>query len=267
MTDGQGPYGLKPEDSTENTVASLASRAIAVLASKRFHGRSPASETLILDLVDAARSGGETALNQAIAKLSRAGIPNEEIIDFYIPEAARRLGDDWCSDGLGFAEVTIGSARLQRAVRSLSAPPRYADTVGDAERSVLVVVMEDHFHTLGAMVLAEQLRRLGVSVRLLLGETERRVLHTVASGNFDAIFFSVAVVERLAGLRELVEKTRDVSPDPVPIVVGGAVGHLGTDVRKVTGADHTATDPREALRLCGLKVSTPAASPLRETSR
>ena len=93
MTDGQGPLGLKPDDSTENTVASLASQAIAVLASKRAGGRPPLSETLILDLVEAARGGSETAVDEAIAGLSRAGVPVEEIIDFYIPEAARRLGD------------------------------------------------------------------------------------------------------------------------------------------------------------------------------
>ena len=265
MTDGQGPISLKPEDGTENSVASLASRAIAVLASKRAQSRPVLSEKLILDLVDAAR-GHDDAVRAALQSLAHEGIPAEEVADFYIPEAARRLGDDWCSDGMGFAEVTIGSARLQRALRSVTSAPRHSTGATEPAGSVLVVVMEEHFHTLGAMVVTEQLRRNGLSVRLLLGEANRRVLQTVATGHFDAIFFSVAVVEKFADLRDLVEKVRDVSPRPTPTVVGGAVGHLGADVRKVTGADHTATDPKEALRLCGLKISAPDANRQRETS-
>ena len=109
------------------------------------------------------------------------------------------------------------------------------------------------------LIMTEQFRRLGLSVRLLLGESNRKVLTTVADGHFDAIFFSVAVAEKLADLRELVEGSRRVAEHGTPIVVGGAIGQAGTDIRKLTGADIAANDPKEALRLCGLKISPPGA--------
>ena len=171
------------------------------------------------------------------------------------PEAARRLGEAWCSDGAGFADVTIATARLQRSLRMLAEAPRSRRPMGRAEASVLVAVIEGEYHTLGAMVLTEQMRRRGVSVRLLLGEGDATILDTVADGHFDAIFLSVAVAEKLAHVRDLVEKTRRVAQHGVPVVVGGAIGQFGPDIKTVTGADHVATDAREALRLCGLTIS------------
>lgn len=257
MTDEQHPFEITANDRTGRSVTSLAETALAVLASKSASGRPPMSEDLLADLTDAARARNGTAVDAAVEHLFRVGIPAEEIMDFYIPEAARRLGEDWCSDAMGFAEVTIGSAHLQRALRGLMARAGDPGLARRAQNSVLVVVMENHYHTLGAMVVAHQLRRLGASVRLLLGEADRRVLQTVASGHFDAIFLSIAMVERLSALRDLVEKIRQTLPAPVPIVVGGAVGNLGTDVGEVTGADYTATNANEALRLCGLTVTAP----------
>ncbi|MEM7778695.1 MAG: cobalamin B12-binding domain-containing protein [Pseudomonadota bacterium] len=247
------------------TVESLAERAIAVLASKRATGGQVLSESLVLGLIRGAEADDPSELRTAVLDLNHAGVPPEEIIDFYIPEAARRMGEQWCEDGMSFADVTIGVARLQRVMRNLSIDPRQHSHAGRGTTSILVSVVEGEYHTLGAMVLTEQFRRMGVSVRLLLGDDARDTQRIVATGDFDAIFFSVAVAEGLVPVRNLIRQVRQVLPKPTPIVVGGAIGISGLDVKKLTGADHATTDAKEALRQCGLTISPPGAR-LRATS-
>lgn len=255
MTDGYQFSSHKPDEESEANVTNLAERAIAMMASKRQQGREPFSERLIARLIAAARDRNDAAVQGAVTDILNSGIPTDEVLAFYIPEAARRLGDGWCEDGLSFADVTIGTARLQRALRLIAVGPRAAPDAGATKNSVLLVVMEGEHHTLGAMVLAEQFRRFGISVRLLLGEGAGRVIQTVATGDFDAIFLSVGSAAKLAEARGLVEKVRSAKGRSTPVVVGGAVGHSVEDVTKATGADYSATDPHEALRLCGLKTS------------
>jgi methanogenic corrinoid protein MtbC1 len=72
---------------------------------------------------------------------------------------------------------------------------------------------------------------------------------------------SAAQGERLATLRKLIEKIRAASVRPTPVVIGGSVVTRVTDIKTKTGADHATTDPKEALRACGLKISVPGARP------
>lgn len=237
-------------------VEALANRAIEALSSRRARGRIPLSERFVLDIMDAAREDEEAMLIAAIDRLMHTGVPVEEVLDFYIPEAARRLGDAWCEDGMGFAGVTISVARLQRRLRELCIAPRDGGpSKGGSGPSVLLVVPSDDYHTLGAMVVTEQFRRAGISVRLKLGEDHHEILRSVAAGQFDAIFFSVAVSEKLAHLRELTDRIRRSARQPVAIVVGGAAVNGGIDAKSLTGADYATSDPKEALRLCGLTTS------------
>ncbi|MBT8475343.1 MAG: cobalamin B12-binding domain-containing protein [Alphaproteobacteria bacterium] len=199
-------------------------------------------------------------MSAAIRDLLHSGIPSDDILEFYIPEAARRFGEAWCSDGLSFADVTIAVARLQRSLREIVETPRDRTGRRKVAHSVLVIVVPDEYHTLGAMVMTEQFRRAGISVRLRLGDNLNETLRAVAHGQFDAIFLSAGGTEKLDHVRDLVEKTRRAAAKPTPIVVGGAVMTSGLDIKKLTGADHSTTDPRHALQLCGLKISNPGAA-------
>jgi methanogenic corrinoid protein MtbC1 len=243
------------------TVETLASRALGVLASKRLSAASLLSERFLDELSAAVRSADGMQSRAIVRDMMDARIRAEDIADFYIPEVARRLGAAWCEDGLSFADVTIGSARLQGLLKDIGS--HWTDDRGldpDAP-AVLVVALADEFHTLGAMVLCGQLARMDVSVKLAMGHAESDLLRIVASGHFDAIFVSAAQGERLATLRKLIEKIRAASVRPTPVVIGGSVVTRVTDIKTQTGADHATTDPKEALRACGLKISVPGARP------
>jgi methanogenic corrinoid protein MtbC1 len=241
------------------TVETLASRALGVLASKRTSAASLLSERFLDELSDAVRSADGERRRAVVQDMLDARIRAEDITDFYIPEVARRLGAAWCEDGLSFADVTIGTARLQGLLKEIGSEWSDEARFDPDAPGLLVVVLADEFHTLGAMVLCGQLTRLGASVKLAMGQSEHELLRIVAGGHFDAILVSAAQGERLAPLRKLVEKIRAASVRPTPVVIGGSVVTRVTDIKIKTGADHATTDPREALRACGLRISVPGA--------
>ncbi len=195
-----------------------------------------------------------------VAEMRAAGIPWEDLADLYIPEAARRLGALWCEDELGFADVTIGTARLQAMLRDTLPDPEARHPPSACGPSVLVAVRRDDYHTLGAMVTAARLRRAGVSVRLSLGQPDADIIRLLARGAHDALFLSASCSRTLDSLRELVEKVRQSVGRAVPVVIGGTILLSEGDVRARTGADLAMSDPLEALRLCGLRVPRQAWS-------
>ena len=265
MTDGQEREIGRIVPGDDSSFTRLASRAVSELASTRVGTHSPVSERLVVQLAKAACGPGDRAVHGAIADIIRTGVTAEEILDFYIPEAARQLGDGWCEDTLGFAEVSIGAARLQRALRGLAIAPRDGRFAVHENHSLLVAALGHDTHTLGAMTVTEQFRRRGISVRLLLGEPENKIIRTVADGQFDAVIFSIAVIENLSELGSLIGKLRRVSDARIPILVGGAACGMSADIKKATGADHSTSDVNEAIRLCGLKSSSKGAK-LRATT-
>lgn len=262
MTDGQDNRTGRRFEHAGASVTDLASRALAVLAERRSDKDMPLSERLLEMLTGASLNSDDGALNGVVTDMVHSGVSPAEIVSLYVPEAARWLGQQWTEDGLGFAEVTIGSARLQQVVRKLSPDPHRNGPVDQCDTSLLVVVMPNEHHTLGAVVLASQFRLMGLSVRLVLGEDKQSILRTMSSEDYEAIFFSTSSSERLDELRSFIEKSRKVISNSRPILVGGAVTRQGVDLKKLTGADHACSDAMEALRICGLKVTESAKTRL-----
>ncbi|WP_157937712.1 cobalamin B12-binding domain-containing protein [Oceaniglobus roseus] len=247
----------------DESVGSLASQALSVLASRRA-GKPPGmSERFLQALEQAVCKGGQHDRDLVIREMASAGIAREDIADLYVPMVARRMGRAWCEDTMSFAEVTIGAARLQGVVRELTEDWSVGARIYDDGPNVVVIVIADEYHTLGPMLITSQLRRLGVSVRLLLGRPLAEVQAILREQAFDAVFISVAHVERLAQISAIVKMLRSQMAEPVPIVVGGPAAEEEPATKTLTGADHVSSDIREALRLCGLKDRMPAVPPSR----
>ncbi len=185
------------------------------------------------------------------------GVEPEHLADHYIPALARQMGDEWCKDQLGFARVTIGVSRLQSMLRELGPEWISDQTAGPDSASILLVVLQDAHHTLGAMVLAGQLRRSGLSVRLLLDANRYQVKQQMAKTRYDAAFISCSQSETLESLRRMVDVIRK-SKAELPIVVGGSLLEIENSERVVacTGASYATQFPYEALEYCGLTVAT-----------
>ncbi|SRR6056297_1635791 len=254
MADGTDRATHIRSEADGGTVETLASRALGARGSKRASAASLLSERFLDELDAAVRSAASGRRAAVVADMLDAGIRREDIVDFYIPEVARRMGAEWCEDGLGFADVTIGVARLQGLLREIAAEWFDGASLEPDMPGLMVIVMADESHTLGAMVLRAQLARLDVSVKLLVGRSETEVLRSIAGGDFDAILISAAVGEQIATLKGLVEKIRASTERPTPIVIGGSIVTREDDIKTRTSADHATTDPAEALKACGLRV-------------
>lgn len=254
MTDGPDSLRNSARSSSGPSVENLASQAIDVLAKRQLSKPRVLSDSTVEDLCREVLSRDFSDARDIAVRFLEAGIEPVEMIDCYIPEAANRLGKAWCEDGLGFADVTIGSARLQGLVRELSARLPTPDAIRD-QSGVAVVVLADSYHTLGAMILTTQLRRLGISVRLLLGVSQDEVLSELEIDKFDAVMISASHSESLDKLGKLVKKIRRQTRRNTPIVIGGPVLALSSDVLAVTGADVATSDVYEAVRACRLKIS------------
>lgn len=191
------------------------------------------------------------AIRQSLADGTRP----EDLADFYIPAIARDLGDLWCVDQLGFASVTIGVSRLQAMMRELDPNWSSNKSVAAVEASILLVVLQDVYHTLGAIVLSSQLRRKGYSVKLLLGGKAQDVAKRIINTKYDCVFMSCSSGESLESVRRVVDAVKSTTNNPPPVVVGGSILEVETvtDITTLTGADYATRIPAEALRFCGLQ--------------
>ncbi|MFD0858466.1 cobalamin B12-binding domain-containing protein [Roseovarius aquimarinus] len=209
-------------------------------------------------LFDAAISDDPLACSVVAHRMIEDGVLPEYICDVYIPAIARRMGDDWCEDEASFSLVTIGTSRMQFLLREIG-PGRSDDRRWNAngdQASVLLLLSRDANHTLGVMVLAGQLRRLGFSVKLSIGESTEDLIETMLDLEFDAVFVSACMTDDLEDLREVVQEIKANSKTPPPIILGGVVVEKDGNALHVTGVDKITNKLEEALSFCKLNRGT-----------
>ena len=116
-------------------------------------------------------------------------------------------------------------------------------------------------HTLGAVVVTGQMRRLGLSVCLRLGPDRTEVIELLRSRVFDVAMLSIGHGERLELSRKLVNTLRTFGPRDMPIMAGGAAAAGRTDLAERTGVDYVTQDLGEALTFCGCAPLVSVAAP------
>ncbi len=163
---------------------------------------------------------------------------------------ARRLGAAWMDDAISFSDVTVGCARLQLAVRQTPDTLR-CKTVnyGGVQRACLILVRKGVQHTLGALVLAKQLRQAGQRVVVELQADEDVLKKLSNQEQFDVIMISASDGECRNELRSTVNKCRQFWSSS-NIVVGGSIVEFNKDIVCSVNADHATNEWQEALDIC-----------------
>ena len=234
----------------------FALRALSVLAGQM---RKPVndnvrriclSEEEILEaLLKAVCHPDRACFDQTVTRMLDAGSSCEDIANRHVPAVARALGEAWLDDRMEFASVSIACARLQGYLRNkgldwcdrshLSAKPK---------STVLLVVPEFEQHTLGATLLAGQLRAQGVSVTLELNVPTDGIGRFTLQRSYDAILISSSRDQTLELLAPFVSKARKYCAD-APIIIGGNVLDQSPHVIAKSGADFTANCWQGALEI------------------
>lgn len=191
---------------------------------------------------------GPQKTEQYITELLNLGMGIDLIVLELIPRIARKLGNQWASDSLSFAEVTIATGRLQKLIYSLDHLYQETRTSPTTTHSILVTAAPGSHHTLGPLILSNYFTWAGWSVLSESAPSERFIETTVASKSLTAIAVSIADYDQLDRLPKLIQSIRNKSLNPAIIVLTGgslynadamSFGHIKADIKSST--------PEEAL--------------------
>lgn len=228
--------------------------------------RTGAPKKALLDLVVRyARTGEVAYLDGLHAEMGRRNVPAAEVMDIYMPQAVQQLGADWHDDQIDILQASLGFARLQTLLRELGRAWS-SDGMGHVSSGrVLLLLPRAEQHTLGAMFAANQLRRLGVSVKVMLVPDIALLSELLQVHKFDGIFISVSNKAAIQTSGDLVSDLRARNPNKTPIVIGGGLvsGEIDANalarIATMTGADIVTNDIPKALHSCGLQQCSAAA--------
>ncbi len=199
----------------------------------------------------------DVAWAEAVEEHLASGLCTETLCVELLAPAARELGRLWDEDLIGFADVTVGLGRLQRALRTLA--PEFESHAGGCVdgRRILLLVMPGDDHTFGISMVAEFFRRAGWDV---VGHTDPRCTNPtalVASEWFDVVGVSAGDGTRLELLPALIAELRGASRNStLAVLLGGPVSLLEDQLAQRMGADGVASDARLAPALAEKMLET-----------
>ena len=247
----QRPTSKKRSDPSigGDAVQYLAERAIELLAKTTPNGAAqPIAK--FQDFTNAFLAPDNVVRQDLLTHLMYSGVTAAQIIEDIIPATARYIGELWMQDKLSFAEVSIGSARLQETVRALEQP---TDPKVNGPSVSLIVPQQEH-HTLGAYVLAEQFRNLGCHTRVIVGTSLPNILTELRRSADDLIGISIGGSRTHSHAREMIGAIRRTIPVALPIAVGGAGVNPSIDILKATDADFVCTNASQAIHFAKLEL-------------
>ncbi|MGA1759310.1 MAG: cobalamin B12-binding domain-containing protein [Paracoccaceae bacterium] len=162
----------------------------------------------------------------ALSTLTARGITADNIVDHCIPFVACSLGEDWVSDTLSFSEVTIGSVHLQLLLKHIT-QSRKSDPRRTDGKCLVIVVLENEQHSLGALVLSDQLRRKGYSLRLMLNTKQADVVTHLKNNSCCALLFSAGSEHTARQSAQCVNKIRQSLNNSPKVLLGGPILTFG----------------------------------------
>ncbi|MCE0506246.1 MULTISPECIES: cobalamin B12-binding domain-containing protein [unclassified Roseivivax] len=244
-------YLSNPSTCDEQTtdISALAGEVVAVLRDNTARRAERSLRDAAQRLGRRARATGPFRPEAALGELAQAGFTPDDVIDRCIPAAARELGALWVSDQLSFAEVTIGTARLQGLLTRLI--PDW-DVRAECARapSLALIIPEGDTHTLGLHVVTAQLRRRGAAVRLFLSPDAMLLPGELARLGFDGILVSASRESSLDVAGRMIARLRHSYSAPPPIILGGLALDLYPGAASRAGADLVSNDAAAALGYC-----------------
>ncbi|MDA7423363.1 cobalamin B12-binding domain-containing protein [Thalassococcus lentus] len=241
------------DDETRPDVSALATAVISVLNDKPDSAAQSLRGSVVRKLVKSTLRDGAFNAEMLLNDLEDNRLAPDQIVDIYIPAAARELGVMWCDDMIGFAKVTIATARLQGLLTLLAPPWSAKPAVSNEAVNTLLVLQANDSHTLGPHVATAQLRRLGASVRLLFGPDEGTLARVLEDEHYDLVMFSCSRTDALATIAKMVKRIRAEREKSPPIALGGLVLELTDRIKEKTGVDLVTADVKVAFKLCDKK--------------
>jgi len=248
-------------------VEALAEFALSALAADSFGNANSLAKqagsfgTEVTDLLDALTKPDDATYQQLVLQTITNGCTSDDLVDHFIPDLARQLGEGWCADSLSFADVSIGVSRLQQTVRRHGAREEVDGLKSPLGQRVLLVLPETEQHSLGTFIVANQMRRLGVWSQLVLGCGLDQICSLTEGQSYAMIGISVGAKNTLDQVEKMSNAIRR-SGIEAPIVLGGATVTKDPNISASDfGADFIANTTDDALTFC--QIDTVRTAPAR----
>lgn len=238
MRDNGAPYAQA--ESGLESYAGLAQEALNHLVSVRGHDNSVVKEEHLDDLLHGILRDRDFDPVRILGRMAARRLTPEAIACRYVPEAARRLGEQWLADEISFVDVTVGTERLHGLVREIE--ETIVEPRGMLGPSALVLVAEAEQHTLGAFVLALHLRAAGFSAVVRVAPVASELTLLMAANRFDLALVSLGCSAALDSGVGLVRTLRLLSRGEMCIFVGGSIPLSDERLLAETGADRALRD-------------------------
>jgi hypothetical protein len=210
---------------------------IDVIADRQTQTPDGARQFLVNYLVRAVLRRDEFQTPLVLAELRGNRLSLDQIIDIYIPHVATVLGDMWVRSELNFAQVTIGSMRLQSLLGEAAADILPISAQGKPEMSALVVIPEGEQHFLGASVLSAQLRRMGIATCGSFAERDEQIIARIEIDTPSMVLFTAARLETLEVVQRTVKKIKTALAATPVLALGGSLRGNIEGFREKTGVD------------------------------
>ncbi len=217
--------------------SALAENAVSLLSKRQAMTTAGARQFILDHLLRAVTSRNEFDSCAMLDELRGHRLSVDSVIDIYVPAIARILGEMWEESEIDFASVTVGSMRLQSLLSIASSEA--LDFLRPVEDSyyMLVAVPEGEQHSLGAFVLAAQLRRLGARVEVSFCESPSEFVSRVICDTPHMILFSASCKASLATVSQLVLDTCNVVTCRPLIAMGGPAALCIENGMEISGID------------------------------
>lgn len=235
----------KPTRPENDHVARLASEALKIVVTRpEYPSRT---EKVLAKLQGMALDITGYDVERMLATLRAQRVSDREIIEHLVPAAARHFGECWEDDSLSFSEVTMATSRLESLLQSMSSEwDLGSHHEYDATRpSILMVVLENEQHVLGALTTMHRLRRQGYSVRLGLGWGVPQIRRALMLGGHELLMFSCPRAETLEQIANALHLLRRGNVPLPPTLMGGAVlttNKTAMEAAATAGVDEATND-------------------------
>jgi methanogenic corrinoid protein MtbC1 len=196
------------------------------------------------------------AFELAITVLKTHGVSINYIVLDLIPTIARRLGKQWEDDTLSFAEVSIGTNKLERVIHKLDYLFQVTQLEKRGNHSILISVFPESQHSLGTLILSNYFIHSGWRVYRPENNSLKSISRELESNNHDAIAISVSCDEQLEQLPNTIKVLREKSKNPkIMVLIGGPLYNKAPAKFDHIQADITAFTPEESVERLELVLS------------
>ena len=202
--------------------------------------------------------GDRTGALAVVRRHVEAGATPLEVMDQVIAPAQKKVGRLWAADTWSVAQEHAATAVSEAVLSVLGAQ---VPTPDDSAAPVVVSCVEQEWHALPALIVAEHLRTAGLPVSYLgaNASAEHLVRHVHEVGP-RAVALSCSIAASLPRVRTHVEAVRATG---TPVVVGGAAFDRAGRRAAVLGATAFAPTGARAVEVIGsLATAVPPAEPL-----